>query len=73
MAVSSPLCFSVATSSSTYIVTSSISASMPSVVTSTSRWALGVLGVAITGVRSICIGGERYIDLRVVVAVGVAG
>ena len=38
-----------------------------------SFWASGVLGAAIAGVRSVCIGGECYIDLRVVVAVGVAG
>ena len=72
MAVSSPFGFGVNTSSA-IVVTSSMSTSLLSVETSTSGWASGVLVVAMTGVRSVCIGGERYIELRVLVEVGVAG
>ena len=44
-----------------------MSTSVPSVVASVSGWVSGVLVVAGVGVRSVCIGGERYIDLRVTV------
>ena len=50
-----------------------MSTSMPSVVASASGWVSGVLVVAVTGVGSDSIRGERYVDLRVLVRIEVTG
>ena len=50
-----------------------MSTSVPSVVASVSGWVSGVLVVAVTGVGSVCIRRERYVDLRVLVGIRVTG
>ena len=48
-----------------------MSTSVTSVVPSVSGWVSGVLVVAVTGVGRVCIRRERYVDLRVLVRIGV--